>query len=109
VPGRALGHVEEIALKKETEDRLLDLAGILIASVILFVIGFGAGLWIGLDILPFEMLWESPVPLLIIGLIVGAFAACLPFTINYIRHWDYIQQRNIPRDPESQPETKIDP
>lgn len=69
-------------LKKETEDRLLGLAGTLIASAILFVIGFGAGFVLTFRVLLISTFAESPVPLLIGGLIVGALAACIPFTIN---------------------------
>ena len=70
---------EGIALKKQTEEWLLNMAGTLTASAILFVIGFAGGFMLAFRVLFIASFAESPRPLIIGGLIVGAVAALIPF------------------------------
>ena len=58
------------------------MAGTLIASAILFVIGFAGGFMLAFEVLFIESFSESPGPLIVGGLIGGAVAALIPFGIR---------------------------
>lgn len=69
-------------MKNETEEKLLSIAGTLIASAILFVAGFAGGFILTFRVLFIESFAESPMPLIIGGLIVGVVAALIPFGMH---------------------------
>jgi len=74
--------LEEIRLKKETEDRLLGMAGTLIASAILFIAGFAGGFMVSFRFFFIHMDTESPWPYVVVGLVAGVIAALIPFTMR---------------------------
>lgn len=69
-------------MKKEAEETLLSIAGTLIASAILFVVGFAGGFMLAFRVLFIESFAESPMPLIIGGLAVGVVAALIPFGVR---------------------------
>ncbi|MFO7975717.1 MAG: hypothetical protein R6V12_13910 [Candidatus Hydrogenedentota bacterium] len=71
-------------MKNETEEKLLSMAGTLVASVILFVVGFAGGFMLSFRFLYVFVRLDTltVISYVVVGLLTGIGTAIVPFTMK---------------------------